>query len=286
MNAKIDTFVKLALIFFISLLSFAIGTFVGKKYSDSQYKMASLERGGHKATGDQTASFGDHGATQEGDGPGTGHDQREVASIPKAAHGTAKGHGDSEIMNDEEITKLAEEMGVNQGTTNHAIPMHGTGKAPQGHGEAKKDNPKTDKNHLNPHRDGQFSKTKSPDKAKAVSHERPLDVATKLTGDAKEANSRDRREPTSLHPNLGQYEQGKFTVQIASFANKGEAEARVYGLKEKGFEAFFIPAQVKGRTWYRVNVGLFATESEAKSYRKGFLDKTKTDAAIVQKISE
>lgn len=38
-----DTVVKVVLIFFISLLSFSIGTFVGKKFSDNQHKMAVLE---------------------------------------------------------------------------------------------------------------------------------------------------------------------------------------------------------------------------------------------------
>ena len=284
MNAKIDTFVKLALIFFISLLSFAIGTFVGKKYSDSQYKMASLEKG-HKgpSAGHDTAKAGEHGE----EATASEHD-REVASIPKAEGHGEKATTDNEIMNDEEITKLAEEMGGSNKT--HDIPMHGSlgdksAEKENAHGEAKKEDTKTDKNQLDSHGSGQFSKAgKSKEKS---STEKPLDVATKMTGgEKKEASAKERREPTSLHPNLGQYEGGKFTVQIAAFANKGEAEARVYGLKEKGFEAFFIPAQVNGRTWYRVNVGLFASESEAKDYKKGFMNKTKTDAAIVQRISE
>jgi hypothetical protein len=41
---KTDFLVKLVLIFFISLLSFSVGTFVGKKFSDNQYRQASLER--------------------------------------------------------------------------------------------------------------------------------------------------------------------------------------------------------------------------------------------------
>ncbi|MBK7844822.1 MAG: hypothetical protein IPJ71_14245 [Bdellovibrionales bacterium] len=42
-GSKADTVVKLVLIFFISLLSFSVGTFVGKQVSDSDYKRASLE---------------------------------------------------------------------------------------------------------------------------------------------------------------------------------------------------------------------------------------------------
>src|SRR6187397_2225036 len=42
-SAKTDTLVKLVLIFFISLLSFSIGTFVGKQFSDSQHKKIANE---------------------------------------------------------------------------------------------------------------------------------------------------------------------------------------------------------------------------------------------------
>ena len=43
MGSKTDVVVKLVLVFFISLLSFSIGTFVGKKYSDNQHQLAALE---------------------------------------------------------------------------------------------------------------------------------------------------------------------------------------------------------------------------------------------------
>ncbi len=42
-GSRTDTLIKLVLIFFISLLSFSVGTFVGKKFSDSQHKLAQLE---------------------------------------------------------------------------------------------------------------------------------------------------------------------------------------------------------------------------------------------------
>lgn len=43
MSQKTDNLIKLALVFFVSLLSFSIGTYVGKKYSDNQHKLAMLE---------------------------------------------------------------------------------------------------------------------------------------------------------------------------------------------------------------------------------------------------
>ena len=77
MAAKTDVVVKLILVFFISLLSFSIGTFVGKKYSDNQHQLSQLE-------------------PQKAD--------REVASVNN--EGTTK----TGTMTDAEIAKLAEEF--------------------------------------------------------------------------------------------------------------------------------------------------------------------------------
>lgn len=75
MAAKSETFIKLGLVFFISLLSFAIGTLVGSEYRERQYKLSKLE-------------------------PHGGGHSREVASESK--------HGNK--LSDEEIAKLAEEF--------------------------------------------------------------------------------------------------------------------------------------------------------------------------------
>jgi hypothetical protein len=55
-GSRTDTLIKLVLIFFISLLSFSVGTFVGKNFSDSKYKQAQLE-GEFDGGGRETASI-------------------------------------------------------------------------------------------------------------------------------------------------------------------------------------------------------------------------------------
>ncbi|NJL25899.1 MAG: hypothetical protein HC902_12520 [Calothrix sp. SM1_5_4] len=47
-GSKADTLVKVVLVFFISLLSFSVGTFVGKQVSDSDHRKMALE-GEYKA---------------------------------------------------------------------------------------------------------------------------------------------------------------------------------------------------------------------------------------------
>src|ERR1700744_2104029 len=42
-SSRTDTIVKVMLVFFISLLSFSVGTFVGKQVSDSDHRRMALE---------------------------------------------------------------------------------------------------------------------------------------------------------------------------------------------------------------------------------------------------
>ncbi len=89
MSQKTDRMLKLALVFFISLLSFSIGTFVGKKYSDNQHKLAQLEP--HKSRDVSPQEFA---ANSEGKN-----------DIPGAARTAAE-----PLLTDNEVAKIAEEF--------------------------------------------------------------------------------------------------------------------------------------------------------------------------------
>lgn len=85
------------------------------------------------------------------------------------------------------------------------------------------------------------------------------------------------RIPSSIPKDVAQYSVGKFTVQVGSFANKVEAEKKSSELVDKGYRAFVIPAHVKGKSWFRVSVGLFATEKEAKEcFDASYLSENRT----------
>jgi hypothetical protein len=75
------------------------------------------------------------------------------------------------------------------------------------------------------------------------------------------------------------------TVQVASYSSEEEARSHAQKLKGSGYTAFYVPAKVKSRTWYRVSVGLFTTRQEALGYRKSFMKNAKVSSAIVQKIT-
>src|SRR5271163_27811 len=76
-GSRTDTLIKLVLVFFLSLLSFSVGTFVGKQFSDSQHRVAELE----------------------------GDSDRVVASVPN----DLKAKPD-QVISEEEISKLSDEF--------------------------------------------------------------------------------------------------------------------------------------------------------------------------------
>ncbi len=60
---------------------------------------------------------------------------------------------------------------------------------------------------------------------------------------------------------------GMFTLQVASYREKGEADALADRLSQKGYGAFVVPADVPGKgKWFRVRVGEFRTKREAGTF--------------------
>lgn len=281
MSAKTDVVVKLVLVFLISLLSFSIGTYVGKKYSDNQHKLAALEPGhGEEHGGREVASAGghgeEHGATAEAGGEGHG--------------ATASAAGES--MSDEEIAKLAEEF-VSDDTTATSTASgggeHGAAPAAAGHGEkAAAAGGEHGATAAAGH--GAVAAAKAPareEESATSAKTRSLEKSEPLAAAKRIVESRikeDNRVPSSIPKDVSQYNAGKFTVQVGSYAKEEEAQKVAGDLKSKGYSAYYIPAAVKGQTWYRVSVGLFATPREAQAYRTELMAKSKITSAIVQKI--
>jgi len=58
--------------------------------------------------------------------------------------------------------------------------------------------------------------------------------------------------------------EGGWTVQVNAYPEEKSAQRLVERLKEKGYDAYMVVSNVKGRTWHRVRVGKFTTRDEAK----------------------
>ncbi|OYZ23463.1 MAG: hypothetical protein B7Y39_04730 [Bdellovibrio sp. 28-41-41] len=284
MGAKSDVAVKLVLVFFISLLSFSIGTYIGKKYSDNQHKLAQLEPAA------------------------AGHDEKRAIASEHDEHHAAPAK--DQMISDDEIKNLAEEKlkkeefiaddteadshGDKHGDKHDAhaaVPAKEEKREPakashaeSGHATEKAANKTTDKS---------VEKAETPahkpvSKQSGVHEDAPLEAAKSfLDGKvpaAKEAAKVENRLPSSLPKDISQYALGKFTVQVASYATKDEAEKRATKLKEQGYQTNVIPAKVADKQWYRVSFGLYGTQEEASTERSKYLEKYKTESALVQKI--
>jgi cell division protein FtsN len=276
-GSKTDVVVKLVLVFFIALLSFSIGTFVGKKFSDNQHKLAELEPG-HKET-----------ATAENS---ENAESRGVASVAPNA-GEMK---PDKALSDEEISKLAEEFITDDDKS--GAPGKINDKAVGDHTQAKNEVGHEAESHAAPagHAAPEAAHAVAPaPHAPAETHapvgkkEEVLKPAARMAeggsavidNPAKTAS----RIPSSLPKEVASSAIGKYTVQVAAYTAEKEAQTMAADLKGKGFSAFYVSAKVNGKTYYRVSVGLFTTTKEADNYKKDLMARAKVDSAIVQKIT-
>ncbi|MGE4133375.1 MAG: SPOR domain-containing protein [Bdellovibrionales bacterium] len=294
-GSKADTLVKVVLFFFISLLSFSVGTFVGKQVSDSESRRAALMG---EYEGDRSvASTGEHGEASH------------------AEHGEATEHGDGGKISEKEVEALTEEF-INKekaadghgdhGDAHAANDSHGEAKGHEeakGHGEDgykayprggdKKETAKHDDHTETPaKKDTHATKTaKNEDHGKTtkdihhVGGDAPSKAADKVAHDkAPSDGHHEERKPASALPAVASSAVGKYTVQVASFSDEKEAKEHAASLKGNGWNAFYLPAQVNGKTWYRVLVGLFNSQDSAKQFRAQFIKEAGAKSAIVQKI--
>jgi cell division protein FtsN len=59
--------------------------------------------------------------------------------------------------------------------------------------------------------------------------------------------------------------EGSFLVQVQAFSDRAAAERVAESLRAKGYEPRVSPARRDGKTLYRVRVGTFASETEARA---------------------
>lgn len=287
-GSKTDVVVKLVLVFFIALLSFSVGTFVGKKFSDNQHKMAQLEP-------DQKSSGDSHG-TEGADGA------RGIASV----HPESGAVKPEKALTDDEIAKLAEEFvtddtkptepgkindrnmdGHTQASAeHHADAQSATGHAPAATTEAA------------PHQPAPAAR--APTQAPSAAHgaaaptghaaqpETLKPAARMAAGQSavvENPTTAPSRIPAALPKEIASSAIGKYTVQVGSYKTEKEAQNTSADLKGKGFNSFYVSAKVKGETRYRVSVGLFTTADEAKKYKSDLQARSKISDALVTKIT-
>lgn len=63
-------------------------------------------------------------------------------------------------------------------------------------------------------------------------------------------------------------QKGSWAVHVASYATRDEAAAMQKKLKEDGYNAYITDFNLKGKQWYRLRVGFYLSEEDAKAVSK------------------
>lgn len=274
-GSKTDTIVKLILVFFISLLSFSVGTFVGKQFSDSQHRLASLENEYNKDSGQS----------------------RSTASIP----GDEMAVEPSEILSNEDVAKIAEEFVQEKKPTDEHAKRNVANTEPSEHADAPVADPHAVKaeehkveHKMNKSENAAAEAAKSiADRAgKSVSSYEHKDITQKAA--EKIASNKapleavkhveTKKAMADLPSTVSADTKGKYTIQVSSHQTESEAKNRVSDLNSKGFVASYVSANVGGKSWYRVGVGAFGTVKSAKEYLEKVKENPSFKGAIVRQI--
>ncbi|MAF92773.1 MAG: SPOR domain-containing protein [Bdellovibrionota bacterium] len=277
-RSRMDTVIKLALVFIISLLSFSIGTFVGKQFSDQQHKTAMIE--GNTGQARSTASIPTNSLEVA---PEEALTDADIASITEEFANAEKDDIDELLAEVKTETKKADTKETTKPSKEETAkttaedsidammaevvaeeePKKEMAKAETA--KAKKEMPKT-----------------LPEKDDLVS-----EVAKNISKDVKPVvkdKPQKSRIPTSLPAKLAASTVGKFTVQVAAYQTEKEAKEHSENLTNQGYSSFYLKAVISGNTWYRVNVGLFANKEKAGVYRKQLMKEASLKSALVKKI--
>jgi DedD protein len=92
------------------------------------------------------------------------------------------------------------------------------------------------------------------------------------------------REETASDAERESRKKGKFTLQIASFQSKTEAESLLARLEAAGFKPYVVTSNVEGKgLFYRVRIGEFGSKDEATDAKTEF-EKNQHIIAYLTKI--
>lgn len=117
MTMNTNRIIELALVFFISLFSFSIGTFVGKKYSDNQHRLALLEP--NKKTEERQAI--ENAASNTDAAAATAMSENEITDADVAKLAEEFSADNEEVHADTATAQEAANMGQMQAHANAAL---------------------------------------------------------------------------------------------------------------------------------------------------------------------
>ena len=127
-----------------------------------------------------------------------------------------------------------------------------------------------------------------PKKSVAISKRKAPETRTQTESSGLEENTAQTRItvlpkkiPDSKLPKIAE---AQYTVQLVSLGEEGKAQEMVEDLEKSGFPAFINEKEVKGKTYYRVNCGVFTQRGAAEDYAEEFFKK-KGISGLVMRLS-
>jgi cell division protein FtsN len=256
MAMNTNRIIELCLVFLVSILSFSIGTFVGKKYSDNQHKLSLLDPNyKHEAAAKETTTA----ATGEPAAAETAPSNDEHGNPIKASI------TNSTPITDADVAKMAEEF--SEDNTEETTELA-----------------KTDSAHLvkTINEDGTIVEETKKDAAKQSAKK-----VAKVNGETivREVASISERAK-SITKDANAVDGAQYTVQVGAFPSPKEAEKIASSLQARGYKASHSVATVNGKTWYRVQVGLFNSLQDAQVYKKELVEQNHLTSAIIHRLNK
>tara|TARA_B100001248_G_C27399434_1_gene468767 strand:- start:8831 stop:9655 length:825 start_codon:yes stop_codon:yes gene_type:complete len=266
-KAAAEVLLKFCLVFVISLFAFAVGTFVGKKFTEDQHRLANLEQQGSR----EAASIGD--ITEEV-APESKLTAEELQSLTEEFSEAEAANIEEALAEHNERDVAAEKL------------------AEEALQQLDEDLKQMEKDDLPAKEDQQAMASPNTDNASAAKADATEDttskVAKRLAENAEkvvvEPPKKVNRVPASYPKLQASARAGKFTVQIASYKAEKEAKDYVSQLTSKGYTAFYVEAKVKGEMWYRVSLGLFANMDAANKYMKELYKEAKIKGFVTKVV--
>jgi cell division septation protein DedD len=73
-----------------------------------------------------------------------------------------------------------------------------------------------------------------------------------------------------------------YTVQLASLEDGIKARETVERLIKGGYDAYYQEVKVRGKTWYRIRCGKFATKDEAENHARRLASETRLKGLVLK----
>lgn len=103
----------------------------------------------------------------------------------------------------------------------------------------------------------------------------PIATRTNDGGGLKEAFGKIQKAPLEAAAD------GSWTVQLAAYQDRAEADRFAAGLRDKGYAPYIVEVAISGRgTWFRVRMGRFPNRDAASRYMDDFKRETSINAMV------